>query len=547
MADPFYIPYVRAVWRELRLRLGPTGRMCLYGAGAHTRWLLSVTRDLGAAWVTCIVDDDPSVTEIEGIEVRRADCKPALDVELVLVSSDRWEEELAGRAREVFGSGVEVVRLYESLPPGPYDKQDDRAEALALVRLMRDMPHAHDGPVVVVCDQPRGREWKLAVALRSAGRRVVLLHHRSPTIDARCHFDEVLSFRSPWEALRLACALAPSVCHVMVNSDYRLAELFLRHRPGLVVVDSYDIIAGMYSDEYFETHRDFATERERERYCLEHADGLCCRSREVDHLSEALGYRLAPRVFFADGCDNQLALDPVECFDDVHVVYVGKLVPEGEPGPFLDEGRRLWLAKALAAQGIHFHLYPGFDDASGDIERHFSEYVELGRDTPFVHLHRSVAADAMPAELARYDFGLFVYNELVRPSGSACRLTDAKLRLCTSNKFYDYLDAGLPIVHNAVAGSHLAEIPDRFCAGVDVSGVAVERWGALLRQSDRDRLREGVVRARDVYDVRQHAPRLMRFYESLWSAESAGSHDGSPWFEDDDYADGSVEYRPALV
>ncbi len=284
MADPFYIPYVRAVWCSLRYRLGRTGRMGIYGAGAHTRWLLSTVRDLGLDGVSCIVDDDPGVAQIEGVEVCRADTVRAVDVELVLVSSDRWEAELAARAAAVFGSGVEVVRLYESLPPGPYDKQDDRAEALAGVAQLQEKPPQHDGPVVVVCDRARGREWKLAIALRSAGRRVVLLHHRSATINARAHFDEVVPFRSPWEALRLVCELGPSVCHVMVNSDYRLAELLIQNRPGCVVVDSYDVIVGMYTEVYFETHHDFAAELARERYCLEHADGLCCRSREVEHL-----------------------------------------------------------------------------------------------------------------------------------------------------------------------------------------------------------------------------------------------------------------------
>ncbi len=260
-----------------------------------------------------------------------------------------------------------------------------------------------------------------------------------------------------------------------------------------------------------------------------------------------MGYRLAPCVFFADGCDNTLSLAPPQCFDDLHVVYVGKLVPEGVAGPFLDEGRRLWLGKALASQGVHFHLYPGFDDASGDGDGRFREYVELARETPFVHLHRSVAADAMAEALSRYDFGLFVYNEFVRSSGAAFRLTDAKLRLCTSNKFYDYLDAGLPIIHNAVAGSHLAEIPNRFGAGVDVSGVPVEDWGALLRACDREGLRDRAVHARKTYDVRGQASRLIRFYESLLSADCAGASGGSLWFEDEDYADGIANDRPALV
>lgn len=547
MADLFYIPYVRAVWNGLRLRLGETGRLCLFGAGAHTRWLLSVTRDLPLGRPPLIVDDAPSVTEIDGFAVCAAASLSAADVDLVLVSSDRWEGALSVRAEQMFGRAVEVVRLYESLPPGPYDKQDDRTEALARVAKIREAPRWDHGPVVVVCDQARGREWKLGLALRAQGCSTVLLHHRAATMNATACFDEVVSFRSPWEALRLACDFRARLCHVMVNSDYRLCELFLDHPPAPVVVDSYDVIAGMYTDAYFDARPDLAAERERERYCLERADGLCCRSREVEYLADVLGYRLGPRVYLADGCEGGVATNSGQCCDDVHVVYVGKLVPEGDPGPFLDEGRRLWLARMLSAQGIHFHLYPGFDDASGDAHERFRDYLALADQTPFVHWHHSVPPDMMSRELARYDFGLFVYNEFVRPSGHAFRLTDAKLRLCTSNKFYDYLDAGLPIVHNAVEGSHLGAIPDRFGAGVHVSGAPVMEWGSLLRSSDRDSLRSGAERARQAYDVRAHAARLIRFYESLGGADRGGATDGLSWFEDECDADGSVEHRPALV
>ena len=59
MADLFLVPYVRAVWRMLGHRLGSSGRMCIFGAGAHTSWLLSVTDDLPRPPIECIVDDHP--------------------------------------------------------------------------------------------------------------------------------------------------------------------------------------------------------------------------------------------------------------------------------------------------------------------------------------------------------------------------------------------------------------------------------------------------------------------------------------------------------
>ena len=225
MADLFYIPYVRAVWRSLAHRLGDTGRLFIYGAGAHTRWLLTVTRDLPSPLIACIVDDHAPPEKIDGIDVRRPDDVQAGETDVVLVSSDRWESELAERAAVVFGPGIEIARLYESLPPGPYDKHDDRTEALARVAKTRPSGGHGERRIVLITDQPRGRDWKIAVAVRSQGWSTILLYHRAAWFDASRHFDKTLHYRTPWEALRLACDFKPEVelavkmCRDNVNGD----------------------------------------------------------------------------------------------------------------------------------------------------------------------------------------------------------------------------------------------------------------------------------------------------------------------------------------
>ncbi|MCH7885252.1 MAG: hypothetical protein IIC01_08385, partial [Planctomycetes bacterium] len=274
MADTFLVPYVRAVWRMLRYRLGPTGRVCLFGAGAHTRWLVSVISDLPGPTVVCILDDQPKTNSIAGFPVRQADSIDIDTVELVLVSSDRWEEELYARCKQLWGDRVEILRLYEGLPRGPYDKTDDRNEALR--RIESPSPHraVTERQIVIVSDQPRARESKLGYALKHAGWQPILLCGRRPTFDATRDFDEVFHYSNRWEALRLACDYSPVAYHVMVNSVYDTAELFVRHRPGVVIIDSYDLIAGMYTPEYLAAHPALADELNRERTCTEKADGI---------------------------------------------------------------------------------------------------------------------------------------------------------------------------------------------------------------------------------------------------------------------------------
>jgi hypothetical protein len=69
--------------------------------------------------MVCVLDDNPPAGELCGHPVRRpiAGKPPA---PRILVSSDAHEEKLAARCAELFGDAVEIMRLYEGLPAGPY-------------------------------------------------------------------------------------------------------------------------------------------------------------------------------------------------------------------------------------------------------------------------------------------------------------------------------------------------------------------------------------------------------------------------------------------
>ncbi|MBU0717430.1 MAG: hypothetical protein KJ749_04205, partial [Planctomycetes bacterium] len=260
MADLFLVPYVRAVWQMLEHRLGTAGRMGIYGAGTHTRWLLGVTDDLPRLPIECVIDDGAEQKMLGGLAVCRPNEVDIEAIDLILISSDQWEERLVDRAREHWGDRVELVRLYEGLPAGPYDKSDDRAEVLRRLRWSSADQSIPANEVVIVSDRPGPREAKIGYGLRHAGWRTVLLHRDGPRFDTRRGFDETHAYSHAWEALRLACAYRPAAYQVMVNTDYRTAELFVQHQPGVVVVDSYDLVAGMYTDEYLAACPAFAAQ-----------------------------------------------------------------------------------------------------------------------------------------------------------------------------------------------------------------------------------------------------------------------------------------------
>lgn len=522
--------------------------MYIFGAGQHTRWLLDVIADLPPPPpIECIIDDAAKAgDEIKDIPVRRPVDVRIDEVALILISSDRCEEALSRRARETWGERVEIVRLYEGLPPGPYDKSDARSDALRLLAGRSKRGGTTSRSVVIISDHPRSREAKIGFALHDAGWSATLLHGATPTFDAGEFFDRTIRYTNPWAALKLACDERPTAYHVMVSQDYRLADLFVRHRPGPVIVDPYDLIAGMCTDEFLRAFPSLTDEIPRERFCLENADAVCCRSREAQWLSDRMGYQYRRLLHFPDGCWNS----PESCttrLDGLHVAYAGGLeLPFAGAPEFAAGGLNLAVANRMVEQGIELHIFPSANQWSAQSE-HFTHKRWNDPAAGGLHLHRPVPADRIVGELSRFGFGICVFTENVVRSGAPWRTTPDKIATCTTNKLFDYLDAGLPIIHNAPVGSLIAEMVSTHGAGIDVAGWPVETWGRRLRAIDADSYRPELAAAREAYDVRREIHRLVAFYEDVQRDSRPERTRTSTGVRHDDPAGSRTSHRPALV
>jgi len=105
--------FVLRRWRKLHdqaFRRG--GGMAIFGAGQHTRWLLSEVEGEQTRNVVAILDDNDHCGEIRGIPVIRPAAADLSRVKTVVLSSDRYEAALARRCREIFRGRVRTERIY---------------------------------------------------------------------------------------------------------------------------------------------------------------------------------------------------------------------------------------------------------------------------------------------------------------------------------------------------------------------------------------------------------------------------------------------------
>jgi len=384
--------------------------------------------------------------------------------------------------------------------------------AVRRAKVASQLKHRDPRLAVFVADQPNARVAKLAYGLRSAGWKVVLLYGNEPNFDVTRYFDEAKRYRSPWQALSVASRYAARVYHVFsLGLDYT-ALIFFKHKPGRVVYDPFEVIEGLY------TGPDWEPGIPKQRYCIEHADALCCRDLRVQYVSRVFGYK-RPRktIFFPDYCwDFPEDSEPPVPHNshEIHVVLIGSFGIEKFGGT--DDGY-LDIAERFAQQGIHLHIYLrdlGWSKSHPlQFNELFSDYIALSQRTPFFHLHQPVPMEDVVSELRKYDMGISVvrgksYGE------NLLSMTDASLRLTGSLRIMDYLDAGLPVILNKEKKfqySVLARYGLAVSATPELLENARERINSFLSPDLKRKLRE----ARSRYSGRRHTGRLIAFYEGL--------------------------------
>ncbi|WP_376984642.1 putative sugar O-methyltransferase [Bosea sp. R86505] len=370
--------------------------------------------------------------------------------------------------------------------------------------------------VVFVTPLLRPREIKMASGLRSHGWKIVLLYRQTTPFDPSNFFD--LAIKLPDEAAmhRVAKILEPRLCHVFSGAVDEGILRFCRDKPSLVVVDLNDIFCPSlfnYLHERFEPTRE----------CLDLADGLVCRdlqpkvAQRLDRYNLPSNILMFPEYPWIDGPAAAGAKpkgDPAE----VSVVSVGTFTLETQG--MLDSAY-LKMARMLAEQKIHFHIYPHwfYRDAPGssfrfDPDKDFADFLALERETPYVHLHDSLPVEELARELPQYDFGIVAggCEALGQKLGF---LTENYMQSCYSGRIADYLDARLPVIINREVGFNY-RLLDHYGIGVDLGGLQQPgfRERLLTLKSDGD-LAERVASTARRLDLSPQSARLDRFYEAM--------------------------------
>ena len=343
-----------------------------------------------------------------------------------------------------------------------------------------------------------------------------MLYNTIPNYDLKDYFDTTHQYKYSWQALLKAQKLNPLIFHVFTLWYYETVYLFVKYKPGKIIVDTNDTIVGTASADFIDESIWLHESVKMEKYVLENAHGICCRDLQVQNANRTGNYqRVKNTIYFPEYLWQKKVLDTNSYptpKKEPHIVLIGhfgnKAMGDEKEAGYLD------IIRILTGQGIHFHIYPHwfynnkvyFRDG---VETIFSEYFEMETSNPYFHIHATVPMEEVVQEISQYDFGIHVLRSVLFDEPYE-RYTTEAMKICTSARISDYLEAGLPVI--GTIGSYMYRLLLRYNAIVGITKTNIIDFKPLLLEKLNGNLQADMSVVQAKYLLLRHVPRLLNFY-----------------------------------
>lgn len=363
------------------------------------------------------------------------------------------------------------------------------------------------------------RTMRIASVLKSAGYEIVVykvgnfeyvgdkeLQEKGIAIRRHSVPQEIL-----YEILKLhpyACYLDPS------KGEYQICGIITLFKEyfGKIVLAPYDIRNGSIigDDEWVYTV---------EKYCFENADGIIWRYFSENFLKEKLGFAYKGNsIFIPDCCTNYEINEGNKC-GKLKICCMPThahefLETDVDQSEYTHEATLWEILDRIGGQDeCIFHAF--FWNVTNE-ERALLEEAKKGYPNfnYFTHIdHKELIEHILPA----YDYGCSINTNGEVPCyphgikiGSGKKRSENVLRYGSSNKFYDFISAGLSVI---------ATIPTELCRYLSEYGVIVdmdlEHFDIQYLKEHRERYGKNAMDAKSKLLIENYSSVLTGFFESL--------------------------------
>ena len=381
------------------------------------------------------------------------------------------------------------------------------------------------GRVVFVTHQINYKVLREALYLRKHGFNCFLIALANYPPEVLATFDSVMlnRFVIPNNLLLLGVLLQQlrvDIIHVHCDMHwYSHGRVAIERKKGRArVVCEFNDIGSVYAEREAMCRRFPAHEVDfdvaMERYVCNYADGFVHQwNPAIEGELRTLHGGLPPAIEFQPYACSEFSHYSDEKWSSqdgiLRFVYAGNVCPvsantPGElfPGRYLPE-----TAESLCAQGFALDVLqdPSKYEHFWDPE---NRYATAMQRFPRFQMKKGVTADDLARAICHYDYGMM----LLKFDPTISRVTETKLRLSIANKFFAYLEAGLPLVVTAEFRA-MAAIVEKYGIGIAVPLAETDRLNELLRGADYQAMAANVKRFNAEFSMEQQIPRLIGLYD----------------------------------
>ena len=390
---------------------------------------------------------------------------------------------------------------------------------IKVLLFIRPWRKQRDNTIVFVVDYVKPRVIKIGYALKKKHYRVVLFLNddskESLAKDNKKYFDKIIPFKSEIKLYMNCLFVKPLVYHIFSEADVKVrTENLIKNKKniGKIVYDQYDV----FKD--FSRYKNRACER-REKFCFENADGICCRSFETQHLKHKYGYSFAKRILFFDYCWNWNYLQEDQSNDkgrkNLKIIYGGRLLSSRSQDVLekIEWDGFSYMASVLERSKGYFVIVP-----SRKCDAAYYKFLDLEKKNKFVKIKNPMSLRKLLQYESHMDYGIDCVefqsktDEYVKMFGYVYDYK-SKARYYATNKYFDYVDAGIPALYgrkNEMFGRYLA----RYGAAIPCS---LEELPEKLEwlEKNKEINKEKAKRAREILAIENQIDRLIKFYHQL--------------------------------
>lgn len=340
---------------------------------------------------------------------------------------------------------------------------------------------------------------------RNGNFEIILLCHKSASFSDldKNYFGHQIRFRNLKHLKRIINGAKNINLYYAFTSKPSYARPVIEQTVVPTAFDPYDCLIVYYGRNPKQEW--MKKEIPDEEFCFANASAAVARNPETRLSYEMFDLKKPQNIFFTDYCDNDYFVNKNLSIENenskISLVYAGGIYGKSMQKSSHGIENFSYLIDELENQRLHFHIYPSpFTD-----KETYYDYVEDSRRMKFLHIHETVEQKNLSNELSQYHFGVLPHFK-----EENFGISDDKLKLGTSLKFFNFLEAGIPVlVSNEM--SFMAWMVKRYEIGVVFSKNDIKNLRKIITSSDYAKLKKNVLINRDKLSIKVNLPRLEKF------------------------------------